>query len=149
MARGNSRRTRVPKKPSPSNEATTTKDDEWHNMHIKSIPEILEELALNVYTHMPAAAKSFLLKKRDTHGRLHGHIDLTELLKFWTNPVHIKYTKGEIAVPQCGASWYIATQYVKIGMVEEARTLMLNGSFFHQCYVSAQCKCSHVYFDIL
>ena len=86
---------------------------------------------------MPTAAKSFLLKKRETDGRLHGHIDLPELVKFWTNPVHIKYTNLlDVAVTQCGASWYIATQYLNIGMVAEARTMMLNGAFFHQCYVS-------------
>ena len=141
MARGNGRRMRVNRNPTAPNNAasvsavTAATKNSNNDMLVKSVPELLNELDRNAWSHMPLAAKSFLLKKRETHG-LHGHIDLTELVKFWTSPVHIKYTKGEVAVTQCGASWYIATQYLKIGMLAEARTVALNGAFFHQCYVS-------------
>ena len=150
MARGNGRRMRVNRNPTAPNNAasvsavTAATKNSNNDMLVKSVPELLNELDRNAWSHMPPAAKSFLLKKRETHG-LHGHIDLTELVKFWTSPVHIKYTKGEVAVTQCGASWYIATQYLKIGMLAEARTVALNGAFFHQCYVSVSIAwCVHV-----
>lgn len=102
----------------------------------KSAAEVLDELDRNAWTHMPPGAKSFLLRERDYDNGLPGHIEISELVKFWTNPVHIKYTMGEVAMSQCGASWYIATKYLELGFVEEARTLTLNGGFFHECYVS-------------
>ena len=102
----------------------------------KSAAEVLDELDRNAWTHMPPGAKSFLLRERDYDNGLPGHIEISELVKFWTNPVHIKYTMGEVAMSQCGASWYIATKYLELGFVEKARTLTLNGGFFHECYVS-------------
>ena len=150
MARGNGRRMRVNRNPTAPNNAasvsavTAATNNSNNDMHVKSVPDLLDELDRNPWSHMPPAAKSFLLKKRETHGRLHGHIDLSELVKFWTNPVYIKYTKGEVAAMH-HTSWYIATQYLEIGMVAEARTVALNGAFFHQCYVSVSIAwCVHV-----
>jgi len=46
----------------------------------------------------------------------------------------IEYSRGGIAGSVCGASWFIALNYLKLGRVAEARTLTLNGSFLHQCF---------------
>ena len=78
---------------------------------------------------MPEQAKKFLLDTKDS-------LSLHKLTKFWSCPSMIEYTRGGIAGSVCGASWFVALNYLKLGMMSEARALTLNGSFLHQCFVS-------------
>ena len=78
---------------------------------------------------MPAQAKTFLLESKQ-------YITFHRLAKFWSCESIVEYARGGIAGSVCGASWFIALNYLKLGMVVEARALTLNGSFLHQCYVS-------------
>ena len=113
--------------------------DESRKAKVAPILSVLDELELekNGWSHIPRSAKPFLLKKRESHESLPGNIDLPELVKFWTQDVMLQWCSGEPSAMLCWASWYTASRYLKLGMVAEARTLTLNGAFFHQCYVSA------------
>eukprot|EP00581_Thalassiosira_minuscula_P009788 CAMPEP_0183709412 /NCGR_PEP_ID=MMETSP0737-20130205/5462_1 /TAXON_ID=385413 /ORGANISM="Thalassiosira miniscula, Strain CCMP1093" /LENGTH=533 /DNA_ID=CAMNT_0025937507 /DNA_START=209 /DNA_END=1810 /DNA_ORIENTATION=- len=76
---------------------------------------------------MPPQAKVFLLETLD-------YLSLHKLAKFWSCPSVVEYTHGGIAGSVCGASWFIALNYLKLGQVREARALTLNGAFLHQCF---------------
>jgi len=78
---------------------------------------------------MPPQAKKFILETLD-------FLSIHRLTKFWSSPGVVEYTRGGIAGSVCGASWFIALNYLKLGRMSEARALTLNGSFLHQCYVS-------------
>ena len=78
---------------------------------------------------MPEEARKFIFEKMDT-------LSIHKLAKFWSRPSVKQYTLGGIAGSVCGASWFIALQYLKLGNVREARALTLNGAFLHQCFVS-------------
>ena len=78
---------------------------------------------------MPEEARKFIFEKMDT-------LSIHQLAKFWSRPSVRQYTLGGIAGSVCGASWFIALQYLKLGHVREARALALNGAFLHQCSVS-------------
>ena len=78
---------------------------------------------------MPEEARKFILEKEDTS--IHG------FAKFWSRPSVKQYTMGNIASSGCGASWFIALQYLKLGLVREAKALTLNGAFLDQCFVSS------------
>lgn len=75
----------------------------------------------------PWQAKKFLLDTLDK-------ISLFNLLRFWSAPQLVEFTRGKVAGSICGASWYLALVYLKLGKIEESRALTLNGSFFQQCY---------------
>lgn len=81
---------------------------------------------------MPEQAKKFILETRN-------FLNMHKLAKFWSQPSVIEYTRGNIAGSVCGASWFMALNYLKLGMESQARALTLNGSFLHQCYVSLIC----------
>ena len=63
-------------------------------------------------------------------------MNLRKLLDFWTSPHQIECTGGKIAASMCGSSWYLALNYICIGKLMEAKALILNGAFLHQCCVS-------------
>lgn len=91
---------------------------------------------------MPSQAKKFLLETLD-------FLSLHKLAKFWSGPMVIEYTRGGIAGSVCGASWFIALNYLKLGKVAEARALTLNGSFLHQCFVSARRRYENAFLPVL
>ena len=100
------------------------------------------------WANMPKQAKTFLLETLDPPS-------LHKLAKFWSSPSVIEYTRNDIACDRntqvgshmvlefgrlgmswsCFSSWFIALNYLKLGKVQEARILTLNGSFLHQCFV--------------
>ena len=99
-----------------------------NDQSIQNMQEIIDRHWL--YT-MPKQAKCFLLETLDIS--FHG------LAKFWSSPSVIEYTRGGVsgrAGSTCGASMFVALNYLKLGKDLEARALTLNGSFFHQCLVS-------------
>lgn len=76
---------------------------------------------------MPEEARKFIFENIDT-------LSIHSLTKFWSRPSVKQYTQGGIAGSVCGASWFIALQYLTLGHVREAKALTLNGAFLHQCY---------------
>ena len=127
MARCSSRRVR-PQHPS----INAINLDESRKAKVVPILSVSDELERNGWSHIPRPAKPLLLKKRESHEGLLGNIDLSELVKFWTQDVMLQWCSGEPSAMLCWASWYTASRYLKLGMVAEARTLTLNGAFFHQ-----------------
>ena len=81
---------------------------------------------------IPLEAKELLL----SISTLDYDLDIRALAKFWSRPSVKQYTVGGIACSVCSASWFMASQYLKLGHVREARALALNGAFLHQCSVS-------------
>ena len=81
---------------------------------------------------VPQEAKELLL----SISTLDNNLDIRALAKFWSRPSVKQYTVGGIACSVCSASWFMASQYLKLGHVREARALALNGAFLHQCSVS-------------
>ena len=81
---------------------------------------------------VPEEAKEFLL----SISTLDYDLDIYALAKFWSRPSLKQYTVGGIAGGVCSASWFMASRYLKLGHVREARALALNGAFLHQCSVS-------------
>ena len=81
---------------------------------------------------VPQEAKELLL----SISTLDNNLDICALAKFWSRPSVKQYTVGGIACSVCSASWFMASQYLKLGHVREARALALNGAFLHQCSVS-------------
>ena len=100
--------------------------------------ESMQILLKEIYCHweaMPPKVRAFLLEKLNEFG-------LLELAKFWSKPAMIEYTRDGIAASIRGKSWFMATRYLKMGMLPEARALALNGSFLRQCFVSmVSCFC--------
>lgn len=83
---------------------------------------------------MPAQAKSFVLEKLGPD-----FSDFQQLARFWSSPSMIECTRGGakgIVGMLCGASWFIALNYLKLGQHREASLLTLNGAFLHQCSIS-------------
>ena len=97
--------------------------------NVETAQSIKKEIDHHWKLCMPTQAKIFLLETLDFPS-------LHKLAKFWSSPSVIEYTRRGVAGNVCGASWLIALNYLKLGQVQEARALTLNGSFLHQCYVS-------------
>jgi len=96
--------------------------------HVQSLASIQQAIDRN-WESMPPQAKAFLLEIEALDSSFH------KLAKFWSSPSVIEYTRGGIAGKSvCGASWFIALNYLKLGKVQAARVLTLNGSFIHQCF---------------
>ncbi|KAL7542961.1 hypothetical protein ACHAWF_007287 [Thalassiosira exigua] len=74
----------------------------------------------------PPGAKSVILNLRRTFAH--------ELIQFWCKPQNIYCTRSSIARGICGASWYLAFAYIRLGRLNAAQALTLNGSFIHQCF---------------
>ncbi|KAL7543600.1 hypothetical protein ACHAXR_012912 [Thalassiosira sp. AJA248-18] len=87
---------------------------------------LLDDINKN-WGELPHQAKSFLLTSPHLIG-------LRKLIDFWGNPAVARNTCGGTAEFVCGKSWFLAKQYLKLGMVSEARALTLNGCFFNQCF---------------
>eukprot|EP00584_Thalassiosira_punctigera_P007328 CAMPEP_0172539702 /NCGR_PEP_ID=MMETSP1067-20121228/10851_1 /TAXON_ID=265564 ORGANISM="Thalassiosira punctigera, Strain Tpunct2005C2" /NCGR_SAMPLE_ID=MMETSP1067 /ASSEMBLY_ACC=CAM_ASM_000444 /LENGTH=510 /DNA_ID=CAMNT_0013325427 /DNA_START=288 /DNA_END=1817 /DNA_ORIENTATION=+ len=93
---------------------------------VQSVHNINEAIERH-WESMPDQAKTFLLGTLD-------FLSLHKLARFWSNSAVVEYTRGGIAGSVCGASWFIALNYLKLGKISEARALTLNGSFLHQCF---------------
>lgn len=93
---------------------------------VVSIKNINDSISRH-WESMPEEARKFILEKMDT-------LSIHKLAKFWSRPSVRQYTVGGIAGSVCGASWFIASQYLKLGHVREAKALTLNGAFLHQCF---------------
>ena len=128
MARGNARRLWAQ---NPDN--GNLKIEKGHK--IQAVHHVLSEINKRWKSSMPSQAKIFLLTKPDELG-------LFALVRFWSSPHMKQYTSGGMAGNICGTSWYIASQYLKIGMLPEARALTLNGGFMQQCLVSSIVHCN-------
>ena len=124
MTRGNAR-SRVNNPIDIDNHAQKTKA---HN-NVQSVQSIKKEIDHRWKVCMPQQAKMFLLEALDLPS-------LHKLARFWSSPSVIEYTRGVFAGNVCGASWLIALNYLKLGQVQEARALTLNGAFLNQCLVS-------------
>jgi DNA-nicking Smr family endonuclease len=61
-------------------------------------------------------------------------LNLKKFIDFWSSPENIDSTSPSVAASICGCSWYLALNYLSIGMLAEARALTLNGCFLQQCY---------------
>ena len=81
---------------------------------------------------IPLEAKELLL----SISTLDYDLDIQALANFWSRPSVKQYAVGGIACSVCSASWFMASQYLKLGHVREAKALTLNGAFLHQCSVS-------------
>ena len=86
---------------------------------------------------MPKQAVRFL--KETPLDSLNAH----SFVKFWSHPTVVEYTRGRCI--SAGdtfigrfreASFSIALNYLKLGKVQEARALILNGTFLIECAVS-------------
>jgi len=121
MARGNNAN-RTPR----ANNSNTNIQKKKAPNNVQSVQNIQEAIDRH-WESMPEQAKKFLLETRD-------FLSLHKLARFWSSPSVIEYTRGGIAGSVCGASWFIALNYLKLGKVQEARALTLNGSFLHQCF---------------
>ena len=117
--------------------------------NVETAQSIKKEIDHHWKLCMPTQAKIFLLETLDFPS-------LHKLAKFWSSPSVIEYTRNNIACDRntqvgshmelefgrlgmswsCFSSWFIALNYLKLGKVQEARILTLNGSFLHQCLVS-------------
>ena len=125
MIRGNARGIMV------DNLVNNMNNDQAHNKKATGYGQCTPSLLKDIERHwevIPPLAKSFLLQN------LHS-LRLNALAKFWSNLAMIGYTHGDITGNLCVASWFLARQYLEIGMQLEARVLILNGSFLHQCLV--------------
>lgn len=120
MARGHSNRFLSP---ASNAHLTHTKKAAPPNQSVQNIQDAIDRH----WDAMPEQAKTWLLETLD-------FLSLHKLAKFWSCQSMIEYTRGGIAGSVCGASWFIALNYLKLGKVAEARALTLNGSFLHQCY---------------
>ena len=98
------------------------------NDNVKTVSSILESIDRH-WEAMPGQAMAFILESLDV-------LTLQKLAKFWSCPGVVEYTRGGIAGSVCGASWFMALNYMWLGKLPEARALTLNGAFLHQCYVS-------------
>ena len=87
---------------------------------------------INWTMSIPLEAKELLL----SISTLDYDMDIQALAKFWSRPSVKQYAVGGMAYTVCSASWFMASQYLKLGHVREARALTLNGAFLHQCSVS-------------
>ena len=133
MGRGNTARTRTTtwaNNPTLLNTATRPPQQENHNgsMTKAAAQQLLNEIDSH-WASLPAQVRPFLLRKLD-------YLGLHELARFWSHSSLIEYTRGGVDGTVCGSSWFIATQYMKLGMLPEASALMINGSFLHECFVS-------------
>ena len=91
---------------------------------------LIQNITHQLWELIPNQARAFLQKPRHS-------LAIKELAEFWSTPTMIRYTRRrDLAEVQAGASWAIASQYLKLGMTNKAISLTLNGSFFHQCHVS-------------
>ena len=103
----------------------------------KSTQTLLDEIDSPHYGWggMPHSSriKQFLLKDRVYANRL----NLRELIIFWSSPVMSQCAMRLANVLNTiNCSWFLATRYLELGMVREARAMTLNGNFLHQCSVS-------------
>ena len=132
MTRGNTRGIMV------DNLVNNNNNDQPHNENAigyapcTPTPSLLTSIARH-WEAIPPRAKSFLLNN------LHS-LRLNTLAKFWSHFDMIGYTHGDLTDGDitgnlCITSWFLARQYLEIGMQLEARALILNGSFLHQCLV--------------
>jgi len=77
---------------------------------------------------MPKQAVAFLLETPLNSLTLYGYA------KFWLSPMVVDYTRSvRLAGTVRDASFSIALNYLKLGKVQEARALTLNGSFILGC----------------
>ena len=106
-----------------------------NDQHIQSIQDAIN----NHWESFPRQAKSFIL---DTLSEK----NVYSLLTFWSSPQHIEFASGNVAGSMCGASWYLALLYLKLGKYKEAKALTINGSFLYQCYVSISERYTPVYY---
>ena len=79
----------------------------------------------------PNHVKDFILRSSD------GYLSIIKLIKYWSSPQSIQFTRGDLAVGICGTIWHLALVYLKLDMFNEAQALTINGSFLHQCYNSS------------
>jgi len=62
-------------------------------------------------------------------------LTLSRFVDYWSaTPSRKESTSPNIAASICGCSWYLALNYKRLGDLEAARALILNGSFMQQCY---------------
>lgn len=75
-------------------------------------------------------SKEFILKnQRD--------MTLRKLTSFWSAPQQKDSTGFGVASSLCGTSWFIALNYLAVDKVAEAKALILNGAFLHQCCITS------------
>mmetsp|Transcript_3777 Transcript_3777/g.8346 ORF Transcript_3777/g.8346 Transcript_3777/m.8346 type:complete len:533 (-) Transcript_3777:78-1676(-) len=103
--------------------------------HASTNPELTQEAIDRHWDVLPPEAKGFILGNSNMNSN--GVVSLTELVNFWSSPQNIQATSGNLAGTTCGATWYLALVYLKLGMFLEARALAINGSFIHQCFNSS------------
>lgn len=76
--------------------------------------------------------KNFVLN--DSQRSDDGFISISNLVEFWSSPSAINLTQR---TDVCSALWYLSLVYSRMGMVKEARSLCINGSFIHQCILTS------------
>lgn len=67
------------------------------------------------------------------HFLLEGPRSLVDFVKFWSEPHRIENAKGSCATSISGSSWFLALNYLFLDKLVEAQTLLLHGSFMHEC----------------
>ena len=98
---------------------------------------ILDKEIEQQWAVMPKQAIRFL--KETPLDSLNAH----SFVKFWSQPTLVEYTRGrrlsdgDTFIGRFReASFSIALNYLKLGKVQEARALILNGTFLIECAVS-------------
>jgi len=81
---------------------------------------------------MPAHVKDYILDQG--HLSNDGFISVNSLVNFWSAPQNMAMTQR---VDICGAAWYLALLYLRLGFLNEARALTINGAFIHQCITTS------------
>lgn len=83
---------------------------------------------------MPTGAKDFILNPNRL-GENDGFIGVRELAAYWSAPGRRGHAVSDAASSLCGASLYLALIYIRMGRYGEARALVINGCFLHQCFI--------------
>jgi len=105
------------------------------NANQDSCPETMKQL----WGVFPPQTKEFILDFNLFLPHPDGfvQIEIWDLIRFWSLPQHIKSTRGNIGNDTIAAFFHLALIYLKLHKVKEARALVLNGSFIHQCVNSS------------
>ena len=105
------------------------KQSRQQNCHNSNI-ELTQDAIDRHWDALPPTAKSFIIDGD-------GHFSLSSLIKYWSSDQNVQCCTGGIAGSICGATWYLALVYLKLGMLNQSRSLTINGAFIHQCYNSS------------
>ena len=83
---------------------------------------------------MPTGTKDFILNPNRLDENS-GFISIRELAAYWSAPGRKSHAVSDAASSLCGASLYLALIYIRMRRYGEARALVINACFLHQCFI--------------